>query len=420
MKTRTILSLVGLGLAALAITLVLGRFSDTRIAEVKGDRKPFPQTLSQREFPLGVPEGIAHREILMDEQGRYPEYIVDTFKNGDKGKLKLRPGGGIAEITIEYFATALRVWFAISRDGATIMEKRLVDMKTNALIESGQRQSDQFFMLEEYFPGTKNVKRVRVYEPRAMTLSGGLAGVNLVRKDRIFWPNLNLRSDFTAADPITSDLYTYTEAGLPESYLNVNYRYRKGWFFYPDGITIRMHFERKKVERNYTGFWEVHTDYFSPAGSLEAKRIFTRDAMLVHVDLPRFGPVEQIWSMIDTAKPEDKRLLADNFTLAVVNLPSYAGKQNFRFVFQQNGSILKEVWFEETLASGIKVKAFLTLDAYGKVVSERVLDVAKDKQIEKQLYKGAGPFVAPPQLKVLFDYIPPPVAALEPDYDWGH
>lgn len=418
-KKYAVLVLAGLATIAVFISLQVG----DKPRDTVFFKDPFPPTLSERIYPFGVPKDIASRQVQMDKLGRYTEYYFDIFKNGDKGILRFHYRGTLAEITMEYAATGKRVWFRLDFDGVTILEKRTVDIKTGAIIDEGERLTDRTFVLREFFPGSesnaKQVKRSIVYDPRAMVLRSGLAGVNLIRKDTGFWPNQNLKYEFTAADPITSDLHTYTENGLPESYLNVNYRYRKGWFFHPDGKTKRMIFERLRFERNWTGFWEVHTDYFSPSGTLEAKRVFTRDAMFVHIDVPGFGQIEQLWSMKDNALPEDKRLLADNFSLAHVQLPNYRGKQNFRFVFKSDGS-LKEVWFEDSLAGGNKVKVFLTLDASGKVVSQRVIDLAKDKPVDKPIYTGLAAFVVPPQLKVLTPYQPPPVAALDPDHFWGH
>lgn len=420
MRKLTMLVLAGLASVAVCLSLLL---SGSDVQERVYD--PFPKRLAERIFPFGTPGDIAVRNIQMDKQGRYPEFIFDTFKNGDKGVLRLHSRGTLAEVTVDQTSKGIRVWYRLALDGVTILEKRTVDLKTDALIDEGERMEDRRFILREYFAGTTDFKRVRIFEPRAYILRNGMAGVDMTREDVGYWPNKKIQYEFTAQDSITSQRHSYTIEGVPESYLKVEYRYRKGWFFYPDGVTKRMVFERLKIERNSTGFWEVHTDYYNPDGTLDTRRIFTRDAMITTVDVPGFGTVKQTWAMINSSKDQDSRLLPDNFIIRAIELDQFQKVTNVRFDFQ--GGVLKELWFQTKLSTGEQVKVFQTLDVKtGRVLSERVVDASTGKEIKGGgmvlvLNKPSEPIRIPDErLLAMLKYQPPPVVALEPDYDWGH
>lgn len=386
--------------------------------------EPFPPALTQKVFPIGIGSNITSRRIQMDKDDRYQEYIFDTFANGDKGTLFFNERSVLTELTMEYADTKTKAWFRLADDGVTILQKRTSDLSTGALIEDGERGVDNRFVLRTYAPGTKQVTRIRTYEARAMILRGGLASIDLTARDESFYPNNQLAYLFVASDVLHSQRWDYAPDGKATKYLKIDYRAQNGWFFYPDGLTKRMSFERKRIERNGIGYWEVHTDYFDSRGNLEANRVFTRSSMIVSVDLPGIGKVHQTWQMIVPYKAEPFRLVKDNFVLSFVELDSYNGLNDVRFVYK-NG-VLSEFWYQTRLKSDASssIQVRLTLDAAsGSVVSQAILDQKTQKQLSDVELVDVSPnhIVAPAGLNQMLDYDPPPAVAFEPDYpQWEH
>lgn len=395
-------------------------------------QEPFPPALSQKVFPIGLATNIASRQVQMDKDDRYQEYVFDTFSNGDKGTLFFNERGVLAEITMEYAATKTKAWFRLGKDGATIMEKRTTDLVTGALLEEGERGDDNRFVLRTYVPGATQIARIRTYESRGMILNGGLGGINLIARDQSFYPNDQVEYLFVASDVLNSERFDYAKDGKATAYLKIMYRARLGWFFYPDGVTKRMAFERKNIMRDSVGYWEVHTDYFDPEGVLEAKRVFTRSAMIVTVDLLGIGNVRQTWGMVLPHKAEAQRLVKDNFVLSFVELDSYNGLKDVRFTYKDG--VLTEFWYQTKLATSeqvsgetpvadaVLVQVRLTLDpATGAVISKKVVDLKTQKELvnPELVDVSTGPIKAPAGLTQMLDYEPPPAVPFEPDYPQG-
>ncbi len=397
-------------------------------------QEPFPPTLSQKVFPIGLATNIASRQIQMDKDDRYQEYIFDVFSNGDKGTLFFSDRGVLAEITMQYAATKTEDWYKLGPDGVTILQKRTTDLVSGALIEEGERGDDNRFVLRSYMPGTMQVLRVRTYESRGMILRGGLGGINLIARDEAFYPDVANQTEylFVASDVLNSERFDYAKDGKATAYLKVMYRARLGWFFYPDGVTKRMAFERKSIMRNTIGYWEVHTDYFDQSGKLEAKRVFTRSSMIVTVELPGIGNVRQTWGMIVPYKAEAQRLVKDNFALSFVELDSYNGLKDARFTYKDGA--LTEFWYQTKLATSnqvsgetpvadpVLVQVRLTLDpATGAVTSKKVVDLKTQKELVNPDLVDISTSVikAPAGLTQMLDYEPPPAVPFEPDYPQG-
>jgi len=383
---------------------------------------PFPPALTHKVFPIGLAANIASRQVQMDKDDRYEEYVFDTFSNGDKGTLFFNERGVLAEITMEYVATKTKAWFRLGPDGVTILQKRTTDLASGALIEEGERGNDNRFVLRTYVPGTMQISRIRTYEARGMILRGGLGGINLIARDEAFYPDLANQVEylFVASDVLNSERWDYAKDGKSTAYLKIMYRARLGWFFYPDGVTKRMAFERKSIMRNTIGYWEVHTDYFDPKGNLEAKRVFTRSSMIVTVELPGIGNVRQTWGMVLPHKAEAQRLVKDNFALSFVELDSYNGLKNVRFTYKDGA--LTEFWYQTTLATSESVQVRLTLDpATGAVTSKKVVDMKTQKELENPdlVDVSTGSIKAPSGLNQMLDYEPPPAVPFEPDYPQG-
>lgn len=386
--------------------------------------EPFPPALTQKVFPIGIGPNIANRRIQMDKDDRYQEYVFDTFKNGDKGTLFFNERGVLAELTMEYASTKTKSWFRLAADGVTILQKRTTDLVSGALIEEGERGDDNRFVLRSYAPGTNRLNRIRTYESRGMILGGGFGSVNLTARDESFYPNNQLEYLFVAADVLHSQRWDYATDGKATKYLKIDYRALNGWFFYPDGITKRMAFERKRIDRNGIGYWEVHTDYFDQKGNLEANRVFTRGSMIVSIDLATIGKVRQTWSMILPYKSEPLRLVRDNFTLSYVELDSFDGLNDVRFVYKDG--MLSEFWYQTKLksdpSSSIQVRLSLNA-ASGSVTSQVILDQKTQKQLSDVELVDVSPTLiqAPAGLNQMFDYEPPPALPFEPDYpQWEH
>lgn len=383
---------------------------------------PFPPALNQKVFPFGLASNITSRQVQMDKDNRYQEYIFDTFSNGDKGTLFFNERSVLAEITMEYAATKTKAWYRLGFDGATILQKRTTDLVTGALIDEGERGDDNRFVLRSYMPGTLQIAHIRTYEPRGMILRGGLSGVNLIVRDEAFYPNNQTEYLIVASEVLNSERWDYAKDGKATAYLNIMYRARLGWFFYPDGVTKRMAFERKRIERNSVGYWEVHTDYFDPKSNLEANRVFTRSSMIVSLTLPGIGKVRQTWSMIEPYKKDELRLVKDNFDLAFVELDSFNGLKDVRFVYKNKAP--SEFWYHTRLKaeSSNPIQVRLSLDtATGAVISQTVLDLKTQTQLTnvELVDVSTGIIKAPTGLNQMLDYQPPPALPFEPDYPYG-
>lgn len=430
MNRLVVLVLAGLATVAALFTTIWPMVSNQGIEGTNGfghetrwlTEEAFPPTLTQKVFPIGLGSNITSRRIQMDKNDRYQEYVYDTFSNGDKGTLFFSEKGVLAELTMEYAATKTRAWFRFGLDGVTILQKRTFDMTSGAMLEEGERGDDNRFVLKNFLPGTTKVARVRIYEPRAMILSGGLGGINLIARDQVFYPDNNVEYLFVASDALHSERWDYAKDGTATAYLKIDYRARSGWFFYEDGFTKRMSFERKSIMRDGIGYWEVHTDYFDPKGNLVANRVFTRGSMIVSTDLKDIGKVRQTWSMLVPYKAEPVRLVKDNFALSHVELDSYKGLHDVRFVYKDG--VLSEFWYHTSLKSDstYRIQVRLSLNAAtGAVISQSILDLKTQKQLsEVELVDvPEGVIKAPAGLNQMLDYEPPPAVPFEPDYPQG-
>jgi len=434
MNRLAVLVLCGLATVAALYVTIWPIIGDQAIDDINGfSRKTdwiaeeaFPPALTQKVFPIGLAANIASRQIQMDKDDRYQEYIFDTFSNGDKGTLFFNDRSELAEITMDYAASNTRVWYKLGSDSKTILQKRTTDLASGALIEEGERGDDNRFVLKTYFAGTTKVNRIRTYEARGMILSGGLGGVNLIARDESFYPgqgaNEQVEYLFVASDVLHTQRWDYAKDGTPTAYLKVDYRARNGWFFYPDGATKRMEFERKSIYRNDVGYWEVHTNYYDQGGVLTANRVFTRSSMIVTLDLAGIGKVRQTWNMVLPYKAEPLRLLKDNFALSYVELDSYLGQKDVRFVYKDGE--LSEFWYQTEMNSE-PVQVRLTLNAAsGAVISMIALNQKTQKQLTdvESTQLAALPTTvikAPTGLNQMLEYEPPPAVPFEPDYPQG-
>ncbi|MCA9802503.1 MAG: hypothetical protein KC777_11090 [Cyanobacteria bacterium HKST-UBA02] len=283
------------------------------------EQVPFSNNPSLRvQLP---PQGIGEEQRLVryGPDGFTPIDARVYFANGETGLVLYRKDGTVSEFWRYYAAGGSAVAPVKAHVRLDLVGRHwLADEQyrlDGSLARSGLRLDGGDYVVTGRFGDGVVVSYVTSYN---------LQGV--LKSNKTFWENGNPRLELIVKSVIEKSQKTFYTDGSLESELAWLGQKESGSYFYADGKTLRMTYERfYRSDSSYMVSWPVKADYFLADGTLEQRRLFEYGRMTAEFNVAGHQVV-QVWKTSNVGLPPDKRLLSENFRLLEVVVD---GKQRF-------------------------------------------------------------------------------------------
>lgn len=371
---------------------------------------PFPTKLQDLVRLTGKIEKM--RCPRYDDEHRRVLHSVILYRNGDAALVYYRENGTVSEFshyhgnenatcqTIDI--SRLKLWGKMDATGRNVLTVRGFDENgiPNLIAD---RQKDGSFLEEQFHPGGIVLARKRLWNAKAV-----------LQKDDSFWFNRNLRSTFVRFGTYDTEVKTFFENGLPESYKKEGYYQKEGWFRWSDGKTSRLGWKISYAILDDYFHYHVDTVYYDRQGNVDHYRVFALETMTVKRGMPEFGVVNQTWKLLDKSLPVEKRFAQDNYILKDVQLRSFNGMTDLVYRFSERGH-LEAFEYNQPGNNGRDFRMKKKIRPDGSVAKLEVV-TATGLPVFSREFSGSegGMEVVPAELVAVIPYLTPPELPFDP------